>query len=196
MASSAVSICSNALLMLGAKPINDFNEDSDHAMLCSNIWPLVKDALLRRHPWNVTLASTALAPSSTAPIMDYAYSFPLPGECLRVRRIGRKDQRPNYRVEGRAILCDENPLYLLYQRQLGEAEWDVSLVHLGVLAMKASIAYAVTKSQATAEAARDEFRLALHAAMAVDGQEDEPETVGDFPLLLAGYTPHSWPVSR
>lgn len=196
MGASAISICSNALLMLGAKPINAFEEDSDHALLCFNVYPMMRDWLLRRHPWNVTLQSVALAPSSTGPVMDFDLRFPLPGNCLRVLRVGRHGERPRYRVEGRSILCNENPLYLLYQRDLSEGDWDSSLVHLAALAMKTAIAYAVTKSSAVAESARDEFRLALGSAMAVDGQEDEPQTLGDFPLLLAGYTESSFPFER
>jgi len=196
MSASAISICSNALLMLGARPINSFDEDSDHAMLCSNVYPMMRDWLLRRHPWNVTLRSVALAPASDAPVMDYALRFPLPGACMRVLRVGRQNERPRYRVEGRSILCNENPLYLLYQADVGEGDWDSSLVHLASLAMKAAIAYAVTKSSAVAEAAKDDFRLALGSAMSVDGQEDEPQTLGDFPLLLAGYTESSFPFER
>jgi hypothetical protein len=37
---SSISICSNALLALGAHPINDFDEDTDHARLCANLYPL------------------------------------------------------------------------------------------------------------------------------------------------------------
>lgn len=35
---SHVSICSNALLMLGAQPINDFSESNDRARLMSNLY--------------------------------------------------------------------------------------------------------------------------------------------------------------
>lgn len=196
MGASAISISSNALLMLGARPINSFEEDSDHALLCSNVYPMMRDWLLRRHPWNVTLQRVALAPATGAPVMDFDMRFPLPGDCLRVLRVGREGERPRYRVEGRSILCDENPLYLLYQRELSEGDWDSSLVHLAALAMKSAIAYAVTKSAAVAESSKEDFRMALGAAMAVDGQEDEPQTLGDFPLLLAGYTESSFPFER
>lgn len=196
MAASAISICSNALLMLGARPINDFAEDSDHAVLCANVYPTVRAALLRRHPWNVTMHSVALSPSVTPPVMDFAYRFPLPGDCLRIWQIGRRGERPSYRVEGRSILADENPLLMRYCRDVSEGDWDAQLVHLATLAMQASLAYAVTKSSAIRESARDDFRVALAAAQAVDGQEDEPETLGDFPLLAAGYSSSGFPFER
>ena len=46
---SSISICSNALLALGAHPINSFDENTEHARLCSNIYPTVRNDLLRKH---------------------------------------------------------------------------------------------------------------------------------------------------
>jgi hypothetical protein len=40
---SSISICSNALLALGAHPINSFDEATEHARLCSNIYPTVRN---------------------------------------------------------------------------------------------------------------------------------------------------------
>lgn len=47
---SSITICSNALLALGARSINSFDENTDHARLCSNIYPTVRNDLLRKHP--------------------------------------------------------------------------------------------------------------------------------------------------
>ncbi|EBA0378294.1 hypothetical protein FIX59_23640, partial [Salmonella enterica] len=64
---SSVSICSNALLALGAHPINDFDEDTDHARLCANLYPTVRNKLLRSHPWNCAIKRVVLSPVSAAP---------------------------------------------------------------------------------------------------------------------------------
>jgi hypothetical protein len=45
-----VSICSNALLMLGDGPISDFTTVNDRTRLCANLFPQVRDAVLRSHP--------------------------------------------------------------------------------------------------------------------------------------------------
>jgi hypothetical protein len=62
---SSISICSNALLALGAHPINSFDEASEHARLCSNIYPTVLHfpALSGRAP---AIASSLLAASTIA----------------------------------------------------------------------------------------------------------------------------------
>lgn len=187
MAASAVSICSNALLLLGAKPINSLTDGSDGALLAQNLYPTVSDALLRAHPWNSTLKRVVLAPKVGAPAFDYAYAFALPGDWIRTWQVGERGARLDYRTEGRDILSDTNPLPLVYQRRPSEGDWDSQLLHLATLAMAASMAYAITKSNTVKEQFTGDYRAALIAAMATDGQDDPPETLGDSRLLAAGF---------
>ena len=63
---TAVSICSNALLMLGDNPINSFDESAtpgglDRARIADNLWPSTRNSILRSHPWNCAIKrATAL----------------------------------------------------------------------------------------------------------------------------------------
>lgn len=184
MATTAVSICSNALLMLGAQPINSLSEGNDRARLASNLWPGVRDDLLRSHPWNCAIKRVILSPESTAPAFDYAYQFALPGDLLRILSIGELGEYLEYRVEGRKILTDDNVLRLRYVFQNDNpATWDSAMVYAAELRMAAAMAYAITQSATLAEAKRQEAELAFRRAKSVDGQEEPGETVGDFRLL-------------
>ncbi|MCP6417776.1 hypothetical protein NL482_26825, partial [Klebsiella pneumoniae] len=77
-----------ALLALGAHPINSFDENTDHARLCSNLYPTVRNKLLRAHPWNCVVKRVVLSPVSTAPVFGFRFQFALPGDLLRVLSIG------------------------------------------------------------------------------------------------------------
>jgi hypothetical protein len=63
-----VSICSNALLRLGAAPINSFEEADElgsniqQVRLAGNLWPTVRKAILRAHPWNCATTRVLLSP--------------------------------------------------------------------------------------------------------------------------------------
>lgn len=87
---TGVSICSNALLMLGAQTINDFADqlNLDRAKLCANLYPTVRDDMLRSHPWNCAIKRAVLAPDAVAPAFGYTYSFELPADFLRVLEVG------------------------------------------------------------------------------------------------------------
>lgn len=191
---TAVSVCSNALLMLGAGSINDFTEDNDRAKLASNLYPQVRDAMLRSHPWNCAVARVALAPMVEIPAFDYPLQFAVPDNWLRTLQVGQHDNEVDHRHEGRRILSFSDPLYLRYIfRNEVEASWDSMLVHAVSLLMKAAMAYPITKSAALATASLNDAVAYLKSCRAVDGQDDPPETLGDFRLLAArGADPSSW----
>ncbi len=196
MPTTAVSICSNALLMLGAKTISSFDEATgsidgglNRAQLCANLYPSVRDALLRAHPWNCAVKRVVLSPLSEAPAFDYSYAFQLPGDWLRTIQVGDFGEELDYVSESRTILANATTLKLRYIfRNDNEATWDQALVRLAELAMAATLAYPVTQSASMKESHAADFERALRLAKAVDGQDDPPQTLGDTPLLNARFS--------
>lgn len=183
---SKVSICSNALLMLGADPINSLADTSDQAVLCKNLYPVTRDSVLRAHPWNCAIKRVVLAPNATAPLFDYANSFNLPSDWLRTLSVGEDGSAIDYVSEGRQLLSDESSLSLRYVfRNEDENTWHAGLVEAVTLAMAHRLAYPVTSSTSMMDSKMNELQMFLKRARAEDGQEDPPETMGDFPLLAS-----------
>ena len=192
MAASAVSICSNALLRLGAKPSSSFEEADQtdglvRARLCSNLYPTVRDDVLRSHNWNCCKARVVLSPDSTPPAFGYSSRFLLPGDWLRTLGNGPEGSDEfEWEQEGRYILADTNALYLRYIfRNENAASWDAMLISVMELAMTAALAYPITKSTTKESSCKEAYLFAIKQARAVDGQEETPPTVGDFPFLSA-----------
>lgn len=188
---AAVAICSNALMLLGAKPIASFNEASaagsnlDRAKLCASLYPMVRKALLRGHYWNSAARRVLLSPDVTPPTFGYSYRFQLPGDWLRTWAVGDENgrQRIAYRTEGRHLLSNEVSLPLLYAADIDETDWDSLMVEVMTAAMAYRLAYPVTASTSVEELKLGELRELLRQARAIDGQDDPPETFGDSPLL-------------
>lgn len=190
---TAVSIASNALLMLGAQPINDFNEDSDRARLASNLYESARDLLLRSHPWNCAVKRVVLSPDIMAPVFGYTYQFTLPGDWLRTLSVGIAGEEIDYRIEGRKILANDSTLKLRYIcRNNQESSWDTALIDAMTKTMAAMMAYAITQSTSKEELEFRKLERVLTQARAIDGQEDPPETLGDFRLLAARSYGMSW----
>jgi hypothetical protein len=183
-----VSICSNALLMLGSQTINDFNEPNDRAKLVSNLWEPVSDWLLRSHLWNCAVKRVQLAPDTAAPVFDYSQQYTLPGDWLRTLQIGERGAPIDYTQEGRKILCDVDPLNLVYVARVDEGTWDTLLQFAAILAMATACAYAITLSAAVGEQKLQELREVLRQARAVDGQDNPPEELGDYRLFMSRFT--------
>ena len=188
MSATDVSICSNALLMLGAQPINALTEANDRARLASNLYPAVRDAVLRAHPWNCCISRVVLSPDATAPAFDWSFQFTLPGDFIKALAVGELGAEREFRLEGRKILSNDDPCYLKYvASNENPATWDGGLVHVVTLQMAAAMAYPITQSASLRDSLRDEAGRALRAAKSVDGQDDTGETFGDFRLARARF---------
>lgn len=186
MASSAVEVCSNALLMLGAQPINSFDDEADRATLVSNLWPNMLDAVLRSHPWNCAVKRSVLAPDAATPAFDYSYQFTLPPDCLRVLSVGEAGERPDFALEGRKILFDESSLNLRFvYRNSDIPSWDALLVQSAEAYVAMTCAYPITKSASVQKTMAELFEFKLRQARSIDGQENPPDDLGDFPLIAA-----------
>ena len=187
--STAVQVCSNALLTLGQRPINSFQDLSDSVLAAANLYPMVRDAVLRAHPWNCATKRVVLSPETAAPAFGWDRRFLLPGDCLRVLSVGREQPEEfPYVIEAGELLCDETAVYLRYIfRNENPATWDSVLTRAMVAAMAEVLAIPATGDMQKKQAANGDYLLALREARAIDGQEVPPETMGDFPLLSARF---------
>lgn len=171
-----VSICSNALIMLGGAPFASFEEAKPHVRIAANLYPSVRDTVLRAHSWNCCTQRVVLAPLSEAPAYDFTKQFQLPGDWLRTLQVGYKGDPLAFRTEGQRLLADVNALPLVYCfRNEVEDSWSTNLIHVMELAMAAKMAYSVTSSTSVRDSYRDEFARELKVAKAIDGQDDPPE---------------------
>lgn len=188
-----VSICSNALLMLGDHPISSFEDGTDRARLAANLWEPVRDFVLRAHPWNCAIKRVALSPDVTAPAFDWAYAYTLPEDYLKALSIGEQMREGEYRIEGRKLLCDDNPLLLRYVfKNENVGSYDSMLVWALTSCMRSVFAYGITQSGSMEELLTNTLRPILRQARAVDGQEDTPEQLGDNPILAARFLGSRW----
>lgn len=197
MSATPVSICSNALLMLGDQPIAAFEDNSDKARLAANVWPTARDYVLRRHPWNCAVKRIILSPDTTPPAFDFSHQFELPGDWLRTLSVGETGERPEYRMEGRKLLMQTNVCKLRYiWRNEAPATWDASLVWVMTRVMRAVFAYPIAQSGSLEQLLESELRDLIREARAIDGTEDEPEAMDHSPLMEARYAGFSSGTSR
>jgi hypothetical protein len=184
---SAVEICSNALINLGDSPISDFGEATDNARRCNALYPSLRLALMRSHPWACLQERLILSPETAAPAFEWSYQFLLPSDCLRVLSVGETGFEIDYRLEGRKILANDNILNLIYLKDKVESDWDAMLTDGMILMMTWRLAWPVTKSAAVRDSVAREYDFFMKKARAVSGQENPPQTFGDTPLLNARF---------
>ena len=58
---TAVSICADALILLGASPISSFNDGTDEANTCDRLYSDTRDMTLSMYPWSFAYKKVKLA---------------------------------------------------------------------------------------------------------------------------------------
>lgn len=184
-----VSICSNALVMLGGLPISSLEEENPRAQAAANLYPSMRDTVLRSHYWNCATKRDLLAPLATPPAFGFNRQFPLPGDWLRTIQVGRDGCPLEYRSEGQRILANVDVLPLVYVwRNYVEDTWSTNLISVMEYAMAAALAYTVTSSSSLSDSQYQKFQQQLKVAKAIDGQDDPPEEFGYGEFLMSRFS--------
>lgn len=184
---TSVSICSQALLMLGDKPIASFTEGTKGATLASNLYPDERRAFLRAHPWNAAIVRLQLAPLADAPAFGWQSAFLLPNDCLRVLDVQFGSASIEHKIEGRKVMADASGINLTYITDLDEDQWDAAMVKALTMRMASLMAYAITASAALADSLDQAAVRAMKQAKNMDGQEGTPDGIDDDPLMQSRY---------
>ena len=172
-----VSICSNALRILGDDPITSLTDDTERARLCNSLYEPARDAVLRSHPWNFAITRATLAQLSTTPAYEYAYQYSLPTDpyCLRVLSMEYQDYV--FKIEhlagtGRVLLSDESTAKILYIAKITDtAQFDSLFVDALTAKLAADLSYPVTNSTSLQLQMHKLYELKLSEARSIDGQE-------------------------
>lgn len=184
---SEVSICNNALVKLGSQTIISLTEDSKKGRLCNQLYPEMRDVILRSHIWKFAIKRKELAQAVGSPVYGWSYSYPLPSDYLRVIEPDIHDYP--YKIEGNALLCHEGRVFLQYiYRVTDPNKMDVSFREAlsARLAFEMSIPLADDKSNHQLFEKR--YERALSEARMVGAMEDYPGRLECETWLRSRYT--------
>lgn len=148
MAVSNTSICNMALSRIGAKRINDFDDDTDtknEAIHCRLHFEQTRDALQRSHFWVFNKKRETLSQDTTDPAFEFGNQFLLPSDFLRYRRkydagagsteISVYSFSLETNADGnRILLTDEDSVSLVYSARVTDpAKFDPLFIDVLVL---------------------------------------------------------------
>ncbi|MEB3790136.1 hypothetical protein [Acinetobacter sp. IK40] len=168
MSVSKVTICNNALSMIGANQIVSFEEESKLAQTCRNIYDTTRLALLRMHPWSCAKKRQILSPVSTYPSFGYGHAFPLPSDYVLIIAANTEC----YEVENRHILANVEQINLEYVfNNNTEQTWDSLLIEAMTLKMASKLCKPITGSDAAGQTAEAQFQQLMRQAKAINAQE-------------------------
>lgn len=151
MAFTAIQICSNALVRLGANPIQSFDEGTDIATICDSIYTMKKDYMLAMYPWRFTKKFAQLSRSTTTPTAQWSYQFVLPADratsgfaAVYTSATAGAVPIQDYTIIGNRLMSNCPELYVEYQAIVDESLWAPYFVELMIHVMMDEMCFAVT----------------------------------------------------
>jgi hypothetical protein len=197
-----LSICSDALIMLGSSPLSSFSEGSDAAQITDRLYDDIQDTVLMSYPWAFSLKKSQLARSVDAPTAEYQYQYPLPADLIgsgpralfTSSGTGTRPVTFGWEVYGGNILTNYATVYIDYQFR---PEPDVMPTYF-IQLLKYWVAWhiaepvtdQITKAQyfqslAVGSAAENMRGGMMRQAMQIDGASEPISGFQDFPLITA-----------
>jgi len=192
-----LSICSDAMIMLGASPISSFSETTDAAKVADRLYDAIRDTCIQTYDWSWSIKKVKLARLDAAPINEWAYAYALPGDILgdpkALFNSGAVGARPNqdWEVYGTSIFCNHEEVYIDYQYTVDESRMPSYFVRMLKAALASAFAVPVTDQISKADyyhslafgPPNENMRGGLmRAATTIDGGKP-PQAFEDFPLL-------------
>ena len=184
---SVVDICNSALDKLGHGPITSLQDGNKAANLCLRNWPLVRDRMLRQHPWNFAVTRAILAPTNPPPAWGFSARFQIPTDCLRLLEV-RDLHAGEYQVEAKTILANASTLYIRYVARIEDPNKYETLFSDAVTTRLAyEMCEALTQSNTKKGALWEEFDQAFTDAKRADGQENPPQSFQEDEWIAVRY---------
>ena len=190
---TSLSICSDALLMLGASPISSFTEGTDEANVCNSLYPDIKIKTLASYPWSFSFKKVQLARLITTPTT--ADMIGTPRKVFISSTQGAVPQR-EYRLSGGKLLTNYETVYVDYQFAVEEYE----MPHYFVQNMKYQLAWHLAMPITDQIEKTDYWRTVaqgtpgengrggyMRQAMNIDGQGQPTNGIQDFTLIDVRY---------
>jgi len=195
---TGVSICSDALLLIGAKAISSFNDGTDESSVCDRLYPDIRDSTLVMYPWSFGMKKVQLAQLITTPTTVWRYEYQLPGDKLANPRAvynsansGSPVQK-DWEIQGDKLLTNLTSVYIDYQFSVPEFAMPQYFVQLLKYMVAWHVAETITEQQdksarwqrvATGDPSENGRGGYLRQAMQIDGQNNPVRIIEDYSLI-------------
>ena len=195
---TGISICSDALILVGAKPISSFNDGTDESNTCDRLYPDVRDMTLSMYPWSFSYKKVQLAQLITNPTTEWRYQFQMPGDSLGNPRAVVTSSQPNaiplkdFEIIGDKLMTNETTIYIDYPYQTPEFAMPQYFVQLLKYMMAWHLAYPITEQQdkavywqgvATGSPSENGRGGYFRQAMSMDSYGQATQVIEDYALI-------------
>jgi hypothetical protein len=188
-----VSVSNLVLSKLGDEDqLTDPDDDRKAARAIKAVWDIVRDIVLRAHPWNFAMRQASLTAADPAPQFGYTHSFPLPEDFLRLDPTVMEpfSVRDAYQLEGsrRLLASTPGPVLIRYVARIeAVGDWDPLFIEAFACRLAYQICDRITGDMNRKAECWRAYTLSMGEAKGVDGRENPPEAPIDSSWVTARY---------
>lgn len=192
-----LSICSDALIMLGAAPLSSFAIGTDEAQVADRLYDDVRDTLLMQYAYSWSVQKVQLAQLASTPINEWKYTYALPGDILgnpkavfNTSSVGANTVR-DFEVYNLGLYTNYESIWIDYQFRPEPAIFPPYFVRLLKMALAAEFAEPITDQIAKADyyhakaygTPSENMRGGLvRVSINIDGADRPAQQIQEFPI--------------
>lgn len=174
-----VSICNNALLLIGANTITTLSDNVNEAVTCNALYAGTRNSLIQEGKWTFCLSVEDLTSSKAdSDIDDYSYMFTIPSTVFRV--FNKDDIPNNYTIYGSKIYTNDTTCKVYCLKDPGEANYPDHFVRSLELKMASLLAAALENDESMNQLFDKLHTDALRKSRRIDGQTNPNLALSDF----------------
>lgn len=197
-----LSICSDALIMLGAAPLSSFADGTDEAQIADRLYDDLLNTLLMQYPYSWSIKKVQLSRLVDDPINEWKYKYQLPGDILgnpkavfESSAIGAPPLN-NFEIYSAGLYTNYEQVWIDYQFSPQPSAFPPYFVRLLRTALAAEFAEPITDQITKADyffkmaygSPSENMRGGLtRVAMNIDGVDRPQQSINDFPLTDIRY---------
>jgi hypothetical protein len=192
---SEVAVANLALTGLGADRIISLTEETENARKVNAIFDLMRDEVLRSHPWNFAIERRQFNQTTNTPLYEYESEFQIPGDVLRIISTELNDD--DWVVEGDKVLVNDTDFKCrCIIRITNPVLWDEVFVTCFAARLEAELAYAIADSSTLAKSKYEVYLRKLSQAKGIDAQEGTPREMTADEWLTSRFIGTRTPLAR
>ncbi|WP_417513771.1 hypothetical protein [Minwuia sp.] len=189
MALNKIQLSTRALLKVGASPITSFEDGTAEAEVAALLYSVTRDALLSAHPWSFASAQTTLPRLTVKPVADFENAFALPADFLRVLSVGAtgsgRGRGVAYRIHERRLHTNAESITLTHVFRPDESAFPPFFDQTLIARLAAEFCLPLTENTSRTEALTKAAEMEFARARTIDGQQQTPQAIENFPLIDA-----------
>jgi hypothetical protein len=177
-----ISMCSNALLLIGHSTISSFTDPGAGPEVASNLYETTYENMLTMHRWRFATGKASLSRLTATPLNEWDYAFTLPANYLMMIRVYPDS---DYELYENKLYSNQQEVDIDYVFKPDESRLPAYFVKLMEFHLASQFAIPVTDNTAKAEAYRVMYENQLRRAKFIDSQSRPSDAIVDSPFLEA-----------